>query len=282
MACTAIAAAHGLINGEHVRILREAMGRIPSAIDATTRGQIEADLVRTAMGVGPKELKDTADRTLFLLDQDGPAPDDAERGRRRGVRKAPQLPDGMTPITANLTPEAWAVYEAIFAKWAAPGMCNPAEEYPCMSGTPTQEQIDHDHRTLAQRQHDALLAVGRRVLASGELGQLGLAGRDTDHYLAVFDTASGSALNLLRARRGASPAQRIMLIARDGGCTKPGCTVPAYGSQVHHAARDLPAGLDHPDQCRERRRMDPTGAPRHRPSPHQRLPPPRTPPPATR
>jgi hypothetical protein len=29
-----------------------------------------------------------------------------------------------------------------------------------------------------------------------------------------------------------------MLIARDGGCTKPGCTVPAYGSQVHHAARD--------------------------------------------
>ena len=29
-----------------------------------------------------------------------------------------------------------------------------------------------------------------------------------------------------------------MLIARDGGCTKPGCTVPAYGAQVHHAARD--------------------------------------------
>jgi hypothetical protein len=54
----------------------------------------------------------------------------------------------------------------------------------------------------------------------------------------VFDKATGSALNLFRARRVASPAQRIMLIARDGGCTKPGCTVPAYGSQVHHAARD--------------------------------------------
>ncbi len=57
-------------------------------------------------------------------------------------------------------------------------------------------------------------------------------------YLAVFDKATGSALDLFRARRVASPAQRIMLIARDGGCTKPGCTVPAYGSQVHHAARD--------------------------------------------
>src|SRR3954454_23633778 len=30
-------------------------------------------------------------------------------------------------------------------------------------------------------------------------------------------------------------------LARDGGCTKPGCTVGAYGSQVHHAARDWAA-----------------------------------------
>jgi hypothetical protein len=29
-----------------------------------------------------------------------------------------------------------------------------------------------------------------------------------------------------------------MLIARDGGCTKPGCTVGAYGCQVHHAVAD--------------------------------------------
>jgi hypothetical protein len=45
-------------------------------------------------------------------------------------------------------------------------------------------------------------------------------------------------MDLFRARRVATPAQRIMLNARDGGCTKPGCTVPAYGTQVHHAARD--------------------------------------------
>lgn len=275
LACAAIAQSHGLINREHVRVLREAMGRIPSAVDGTTRGQIEADLVRTAMGVGPKELKDNADRILFLLDQDGPVPDDTEHARRRGVTKAPQQPDAMTQLKANLTPEAWAIYEAIFAKWAAPGMCNPADEHPCLSGTPSQRQIDDDHRTLAQRQHDALVEVGRSVLASGELGQhnglpttviirttlqdlesragvgvtgggavipirdvIRLAARGANHYLAVFDKATGSALDLFRARRVASQAQRMMLIARDGGCTKPGCTVPAYGSQVHHAARD--------------------------------------------
>ncbi len=87
------------------------------------------------------------------------------------MSKGPQGSDTMTPFKGNLTPEAWAIYEAIFAKWAAPGMCNPADEHPCVSGTPTQAQIDGDHRSLAQRQHDAMLAVGRSVLGSGELGQ---------------------------------------------------------------------------------------------------------------
>jgi len=274
LACTALAQANGVINREHVKVVREAIERIPATVDSVTRAQIEVDLVRTAIGVGPKELKDNAERILFLLDQDGPEPDDAERARRRGVSKGPQGSDKMTPFTGNLTPEAWAIYEAIFAKWAAPGMCNPDDEHPCVSGTPTQAQIDGDTRSLAQRQHDALVAVGRSVLASGELGQhnglpvsviirttlqdlesragVGVSGggtvipigevirlaADANQYLAVFDQATGSALDLFRARRVASAAQRIMLIARDGGCTKPGCTVPAYGSQVHHAARD--------------------------------------------
>jgi hypothetical protein len=272
--CTALAQARGTVNPEHIKIVRETMGRVPSVVDSLTRAQIEVDLVRTAIGVGPKALKDNAERILFLLDQDGPEPDDLERARRRGVAKGPQGPDKMIPLRGNLTPEAWAIYEAIFAKWAAPGMCNPDDEQPCVSGTPSQTQIDQDHRCLAQRQHDALVAVGRSVLESGELGQhnglptsiiirttlqdlesragVGVSGGGTvipisevirlaarsNQYLAVFDKATGSALDLFRARRVASPAQRIMLIARDGGCTKPGCTVPAYGSQVHHAARD--------------------------------------------
>ena len=271
---TAAAQAHGSINREHVKVVAEAMARIPPAVDSLTRAQIEVDLVRTAIGVGPKELKDNAERILFLLDQDGPEPDDTERARRRGLSTGPQGSDKMTPWRGNLTPEAAAIYEAIFAKLAAPGMCNPDDEHPCVSGTPSQAQIDNDHRSLAQRQHDALVAVGRSVLESGELGQhnglatsiiirttlqdlesragVGVTGGGTvipigdliklaaraNHYLAVFDKATGSALELFRARRMASAAQRIMLIARDGGCTKPGCTVPAYGSQVHHAARD--------------------------------------------
>ncbi|GAT12019.1 protein of unknown function, partial [Mycolicibacterium novocastrense] len=169
---TAVAQAHGLINDEHVDVIRKAVDRLPGFVDAPTREQFEVDLVRTAVGVGPKELKDSADLTLFLLDQDGPEPDEVERARKRGLTKAKQRSDAMIGISGTLTPEAWAVWEVIFAKYAAPGMCNPDDPQPCTSGTPTQAQIDNDHRSLAQRQHDAMIAVGRIALMSGELGQL--------------------------------------------------------------------------------------------------------------
>jgi len=276
----AVAAAQsaGLITGEHVYTIRDAIKRLPSWVDTITRAQFEVDLVRVAAGVGPKELRETAALRLFLLDQDGPEPDDAERERKRRLSAGRQGRDAMTPLTADLTPEAWAVWEVIFAKYAAPGMCNPADEQPCTSGTPTQAQIDNDHRTLEQRQHDALLAVGRIALMSGELGQLnglpvsviirttlpdlesragiGVTGGGTKipiadvirmgahahHHLAVFDGATGQALALFRAKRVASAAQRIMLIARDGGCTKPCCSVGAYGCQAHHASQDWAQG----------------------------------------
>ncbi len=246
-----------LITGEHVDTIRDA-DQAPAGVGRhrhprAVRGRPGARRGR----VGPKELRETADLRLFLLDQDGPVPDDAERARKRRVAIGAQGRDAMTAASANFTPEAWAVWEVIFAKYAAPGMCNPADDQPCTSGTPTQAQIDNDDRSLAQRHHDAMLAIGRIALMSGDLGQLnglpvaviirttlqdlesragvGTTGGGTKmpiadvikmaahahHHLAVFDDATGQALALYRAKRVASPAQRIMLIARDGGCTKP-------------------------------------------------------------
>ncbi|MBX7450385.1 HNH endonuclease [Mycolicibacterium sp. 3033] len=275
---TAAAQAEGRITPEHVEVIRKAVKKLPGFVDTVTREQFEADVVRIARGAGPKATDDAAELELFLLDQDGPEPDDTERVRKRSLSRGRQGRDGMTAWRADLTPEAAAVWEAIFAKYAAPGMCNPDDEQPCTSGTPSQAQIDADHRSLAQRQHDALLAVGRIALMSGELGQLnglpvtvivrttlqdlesragiGVSGGGTrlpirdvirmgahaSHYLAVFDRATGSALDLFRTRRVASAAQRIMLIAREGGCTKPGCPVGAYGCQVHHVTTDWAQG----------------------------------------
>jgi hypothetical protein len=272
------AAVLGLITREHVEVIGKAMTKLPHRTDPATRDQIEVQWVRDAVGTGPKELADTVARTLFLLDQDGPEPkDDEERQRTRGLSKGKQLRNGNVPIQGEMSPEAWATWEAVFAKFAAPGMCNPADAEPCTAGTPSQAQIDGDHRTLAQRRHDAMLVIGRIALMTdlGDLNGLpvsiiirttlqdlesragiGVTGGGTivpiedvirmgghaNHHLAVFDGATGSALNHFRAKRVATPAQRIMLIARDGGCTKPGCTVPAYGTQAHHAVRDWTRG----------------------------------------
>ncbi len=278
LAAVAAAQAAGLINGDHVKVLREAIAALPTFVDTARRERFEVDLVRLAASVGPKEVKDNAEFRLFLLDQDGPEPDDAERERKRGVAVGKQGRDAMTALTGNLSPEAFAVWEVLFAKFAAPGMCNPDDDEPCVSGTPTQAQIDNDHRTLAQRQHDAMLVVGRMALMSGDLGQLnglpvsviirttlqdlearagvGVTGGGTkipikdvirmgahaNHHLAVFDKATSAALDYFRARRTASPAQRIMLIARDGGCTKPCCTKGFYYCQAHHARRSFADG----------------------------------------
>ena len=284
----AAAQAAGLITGEHVAAIRDAIKRLPSWVDTITATQFEVDLVRVAVGVGPKELRDTADLRLFLLDQDGPEPDDAERARKRHVTKGRQGRDAMTPPTADLTPEAWAVWEVIFAKYAAPGHVQPRRRRTVHLGHPQPSPDRHRHRTLAQRQHDAMLVIGRIALMSGELGHLnglpvaviirttlqdlesragiGVTGGGTKlpiadvirmgghahHHLAVFDKATGQALALYRTKRVASPAQRIMLIARDGGCTKPCCTVGAYGCQIHHAIHRLGQRRQH-----QRRRHDP-------------------------
>ena len=71
-------------------MIRDALKRLPSWVDTLTRSQFEVDLVRVAVGVGPKELRETADLRLFLLDQDGPEPDDTERERNAGSPPKPR------------------------------------------------------------------------------------------------------------------------------------------------------------------------------------------------
>jgi hypothetical protein len=64
----------------------------------------------------------------------------------------------MSPISGYLTPELRAGLDAVLAKWAAPRTCNPADEDPTVDDTPSQEAINADTRTTAQRNHDALNA----------------------------------------------------------------------------------------------------------------------------
>ncbi|PIB79017.1 hypothetical protein CQY23_10655 [Mycobacterium celatum] len=149
-------------------------------------------------------------------------------------------------------------------------MCNPDDPHPCTTGEPPEELARTDTRGHAQRQHDALNALVRGQLGNPKLGvhkglpvtvivsttlaEL-LAGtghaitaggtllpmRDlirmashAYHYLAVFDHHTERPLYLGRTKRIASPDQRIVLYAKDRGCTRPNCDVPAYWTEAHH------------------------------------------------
>jgi hypothetical protein len=50
-------------------------------------------------------------------------------------------------------------------------MADPYAEKPVLDGTPSQDAVDRDTRSPAQRNHDGLHAALRAILASGQLGQ---------------------------------------------------------------------------------------------------------------
>jgi hypothetical protein len=50
----------------------------------------------------------------------------------------------------------------------------------------------------------------------------------------VVMSAAGRPLHLGRTRRLATPSQTLALIARDGGCSFPGCTIPPEWCERHH------------------------------------------------
>jgi hypothetical protein len=50
---------------------------------------------------------------------------------------------------------------------AAPGMCNPDDENPCVDGDAPAEKASADLGTTGRRNHDALKAVLRAMLTSG-------------------------------------------------------------------------------------------------------------------
>ena len=267
LTATAAAQRDGRIGCAHVAVIRGFVHRLPDFVDLETRVKAEAQLAGLGGQHRPDQLSRLADKLTDCLNPDGNFTDD-DRARRRGVTIGKQGIDGMSPITGYLTPEARATLDAVLAKLAAPGMCNPFDQEPVVDGTPSQDAIDGDTRSCAQRNHDALNAAGRALLASGCLGRhnglpativvtttlreleskagRGITGGGSllpmsdvirlashaHHYLCIFD--KGKAIALYHTKRLASPGQRIVLYAKDRGCSHPGCDVAGYWCEAHH------------------------------------------------
>ena len=270
LAATAKAWHSGALDGEHLRTIQRFMRELPDHVAPAEADKAETFLAEQAAVLRPDQLEKLAGQLALRLNPDGDF-SDADRARKRGFTwSGGQGPDGMSVGRLVATPELRAMLEAWAAKFAAPGMCNPDDQTPTVTGEPSQQIIDRDARSHAQRQHDALAALVRGQLGDPKLGEhRGLpvtvivsatldqlhtgagvavtAGgtllpmRDVIrmashawHYLAVYDNHNERPLYLGRAKRIATADQRIVLHNKDRGCTAPGCHMPGYLTEVHH------------------------------------------------
>ncbi len=280
---TARAWRDGSLDGQHVRVIQTFVRDLPEAIPVDTVEKAERFLAQQATTLRPDQLAKVAQQCALRLNPDGKF-SDTDRARQRGFSWCGQRPDGMSVGKLWASPELRANLDAWLARFAAPGMCNPDDERPCVEGEPSEDAAAADLRNPAQRRHDALNALVRGQLGDPKLGlHNGLpvavivsttlreltAGtghavtgggtllpmrdvirmaRHAWHYLAVFDQHSERPLYLGRTRRIASPDQRIVLYAKDRGCTHPGCDAPGHWCQVHHVDEWAAGGLTDADR----------------------------------
>ena len=272
---TAHALEDGEISGEHVRGVMTVMDRIPHGVAAAEREAAEQILAEFARTGSPDDLGKIGDRILAHVDPDGSVTSDRDRARRRGLTVGRQRADGMSPIRGEITPGLRALLDPLLAKYARPGVCNaddpdsPAVAVDGVDAAVRDQAARRDHRSAAQRNHDALEALLSSGVIGEELGAhrglpvttvLTMSVDEVEHaagvattatggtvpmsealelaqnsqpFLAVFDHA-GLPLHLGRTKRLASPNQRLALIAALSGCSRPGCDAPASLCAVHH------------------------------------------------
>ena len=260
----------GLLDLEHLRTIQSFIRDLPDHIHPAAAAKAEAFLAEKATELRPDQLEKVADRLATTLNPDGKFSDDYRAAQRGFQWCGRQRTDGMSIARLIATPELRAMLETWLAKFAAPGMCNPADQTPTVTGEPTQTAADADRRTHAQRQHDAIAALLRGQLGDPKLGQhnglpvtvvvsttldqlhnptghaltaggsllpmgdLIRMASHAWHYLCVFDKHTERAVYLGRSKRIATADQRIVLHAKDRGCSAPGCDMPGYLCEVHH------------------------------------------------
>ena len=260
----------GILDAGHLRTIQRFIRELPEDVHPADVERAEAFLAEKAAELRPDQLVTVADRLALTLNPDGKFSDEYRAVQRGFAWCGGQRPDGMSVGRLVATPDLRATIDALLAKFAAPGMCDPDDQSPLTAGEPTPEAADRDRRSYAQRQHDGLAALLRSRLGDPGLGRhnglpvtivvstsleqlnrgagIAVTGGGTTipirdvirmashawHYLCVYDRHSRRPLYLGRSKRIASADQRIVLHALDRGCTAPGCDVPGYLTEVHH------------------------------------------------
>lgn len=252
----------GLASPEQVDICVRAIASVDHrGFDPADLDRADELLAEFTGSLEPKALRHAAAMVVERIDPDGTRPDDDLNAERRHLGLRPTK-DGAFTLEGRLTGAVGAKLKTVLGPLAAPRV----ESVTLDDGRGAREE---DPRHHGQRMHDALEEVCDRLLRSGTVPDsggtpatliitidaealrtrrgcgsasdgtrlsaeavLGLAD-SADLYLAVLSPV-GVVLELGRTRRLASSGQTVALVARDGGCSFPGCDRPPEWCERHH------------------------------------------------
>jgi hypothetical protein len=251
------ALAAGEINSEHVHEIAGVLAQAPdSVIDAALAADAETLVVLARQAI-PSTVRKAGLRLLAYWDVEGKDPKDRERDLSRPRRefRYSYTRDGRMKFTGEFDHDTGVLAEGLFVPLAKP---EPADAL----GRP-------DSRTAAERQGDAVAAIfdlaarapdlpvaaGERAAITVTIGLAELERRAGTALLEGYGAMSvsqlrrlcceakvipavlgthGEILDMGRAARHATTAQRRALAVRDGGCTGPGCSRGPKWCVPHH------------------------------------------------
>lgn len=264
--------ADGVVTVEKVAIVERAMATLARpGLDSEAVNTAEQLLADYAPVLEPTELKRFAMRVVDAADPDGAEPVDDQLQQDRRYVELRQRRDGMWQLRGKLTSTVGAQLTAILDPLAKPRNSAIEDENGKLTQLP-------DERPYVQRLHDGLDEVCGRLLKSKDqpsvggvpasvivtidvedlLAKVGLAETadgsqlTSDQLLRIADEAeiwptitnrNGVPLALGRSQRLASKGQTMALIARDAGCSIPGCTHSASWCERHHIVDWIVGGL---------------------------------------
>ncbi len=253
----------GEVGRENSAIVVECLDHLSRLGPVTAEQVAEAEqtMVDLAVKFGPHDLRKLAMKLTDVLFPDGTVMADHDLADARQLHLTKKRSGGYR-ICGDLTNALGAKLFAALSPLAAPR---------------PEDADGKDPRTVGQRWHDAMEDLVSRLLRVGGLpvsggtaatvivtidwddllkrtgfGETGdgsvmsvsevLNMANEAEILPAVLSKSGVVLDMGRSRRIANQHQTLAMIARDGGCSFPGCTQPAEWCQRHHTVEWIQGG----------------------------------------
>ena len=261
---TARALREAEVNRDQVEVVVAALEALPDHVDVEVVAQAEERLVAEAGRFGPRQLRILGRRILDLV-----APEVAEDAERRALEREEAHAEKATFLTARRRGDGTSDLRIRVADLVVDRLLTYLHAYTSPRQTsgdrrPYDQQLGHafaaflesvdpgrmplhggDATTLLvtidfDRLRDGLgtALVGDSPITAGQARRLAC----TAKILPAVLGGTSEILDLGRARRLFSPAQRKAMAVRDVTCRTEGCDIPAAWCEAHHAAQPWTTG----------------------------------------